>query len=856
MGLLALPIDGLIPDVVAAVAARGAVVLTAPPGSGKSTRVPPALVAGSPGTVLLLQPRRIAAVTLARRIAHERGWQVGREIGHQVRFDKQGGRDTRLWVMTEGVLTRRITEDALLDGVGTVILDEFHERSLHADLALAWCAELRRTLRPDLRVVVMSATMDPAPVAAVLGGCPILDAPGRVFPVTTVYRDVPRGARLETVVAPAVAEALDDPEGGDVLVFLPGVGEIRACQASLEHLFEVDVLPLHGQLPPDQQERAFVTGVRRKVVLATNVAETSVTIPGVRTVIDSGLARIARVDADTGFDTLQLEGISRHSADQRAGRAGRTAPGRCVRLWSRLEDSRRDLATDPEIARVDLAGTVLALKAWHGADTRAFPWYQAPETERLAAAEDLLAMLDLAAAPFAALTARGQRLVREPLHPRLARLLDDARRSGQAQLGATLAALCSERDLRPPRRMERGAFADPLPSDVLDRLECLTRAERTGFHPRLRDEGIDPNAARDVARVRDELLRGATSDGRSAEWAVEHALVARLLLAAFPDRVAKRSAPDSNRCAAVGGVAMEIDRASGLCARPGQARPPLLLAYGVQGLARRGQLGQDTLVRQGAELDEEDLEAVFPGSVQRREQLTWNDQARRVDALVGWFYRDLCVRTARDGTADPVAVAAFLAQRLVRELPQLLAPDTPAGGWLQRYRWLRTVCPDLGLPARDDDDLVALLGDWCTGKRSAAEVEAVDKLPWLTAGLDFKQQRLIDEWAPEKLPVPSGSLIRLDYSDASPARPPVLAVRLQELFGLAATPTLAGGRHGVLLHLLGPNYRPEQITRDLAGFWATTYPQVRKDLRGRYPKHSWPDDPLAAAAVARGGVKR
>ncbi len=872
-----LPIDQVVEAVVAAALTQRGLVLLAPPGSGKSTRVPPALAEAlrtanpGPGTakgaqVYLLQPRRIAAKTLAARIAHERGWRLGEEVGYRVRHERVGGRDTRLWVMTEGSLTRQMQDDPYLDGVGAVILDEFHERNLHSDLALAWLRELQRTVRPELIIAVMSATIDPAPIAAFLGDAPVLSAPGRPFPVAVTYAPaLDQRERLDERVARAVMQALEDPECGDVLAFLPGVGEIRGCERLLAHLNEreVAVLPLHGALSPAEQDRALSPAPQRKVVLATNVAETSVTIPGVRTVIDGGLARIARFNPDTGLDELHLEGISRYSAEQRAGRAGRTAPGRCIRLWSRLEDQRRPAATDAEIARVDLAPAAAALKSWHGDDTRAFPWYERPTDERLTAAEDLLAMLGLTVAPYAALTARGKRIAALPVHPRLGRLLTDAADAGQARLGASLAALVGERDVRMPRPRARGddSVAEPSPADAIDRLDALAAAERARFAPHLRDQGIDPMAAREAARVRDDLLRlvsrSADDQQHTEAQPADVDTVIRLLLAAYPDRVGRRAVPDANRGSIVGGVAVEIDAASGLATRRGQPRAELFLAYAVQGLGGRRTVGQATIVRQGAELDEALIEAVHPGALARRTQLTWNDQAQRVDALIGWFYRDLCLRLVRDGTADPDAIAAFLATRLKAEAAALIAADADCASWLQRLRWLRAVRPELDLPALDEADINEMIDALCLGCRARAEVVLKPKQPWLAAKLSYAQNQLIEREAPSHVVVPSGSRMPLDYANATAAQAPILAVRLQEMFGLPATPRIADGRVPVLLHLLGPNYRCEQVTTDLASFWANTYPQVRKDLRARYLKHSWPDDPLAALAVAKGrSVKR
>ena len=830
-------------------------VVTAAPGSGKSTRVPPALLGAVTGQIYLLQPRRIAAKTLARRIAQENGWTLGNEVGYRVRFEKVGGRDTRLWVMTEGSLTRQLADDPYLEGVGAVILDEFHERSLHTDLAIGYLRELQKTLRGDLALVVMSATLDATGVAGFLGGAPVIDAPGRVFPVITRNAPLLPETRLEHAVAQAVTEAAALDDAGDILVFLPGMGEIRSAQRALEGL-DREVLPLHGSLKPEEQDRALAPSERGKVVLATNVAETSVTIPGVRTVIDTGTARVNRFNPVTGLDELRLEPVSRASLTQRAGRAGRTAPGRCIRLTSPLVDARRDEHADPEIRRVDLAGTILALKAWGYPDTRTFPWFEAPDSARLEAAEDLLAMLGATTAPHGPLTPLGTRLAGLPVHPRLGRLLLDAQAAGVPALGAALAALVGERDLRTRSSGVRGPGSGVEVADAVALLRLLSRAEEQRFHPGLRDDGIDPNAAREIVKVRDDLLRllGAGSPpglGRSGTpdpgpRTPDEALP-RLLLAAYPDRVARRSAPDSNRGMMVGGVAVELDEGSAVAARRGQTRGDLFLCVAVQGLGTG--LKASTQVRQASELTEEDLEAVFPGSVARRERLTWDEGRGVVEASVGWGYRDLNIRMARGAQADPAAVAALLADKLGADPATLLAAHDEAGPWLQRYRWLQTIAPDLALP---DLDLAGVVREACTGCRTRAEVLAKPLKDWLTGRLDWNLVQRIEALAPATYEVPSGSRMRLDYAHASPEQPPILAVRLQEMFGLAESPAIVDGRVPLLLHLQGPNYRTEQVTRDLVSFWANTYAQVRKDLRGRYPKHSWPENPLEAAAVCRG----
>jgi ATP-dependent helicase HrpB len=881
-----LPVDAVIPELLTALREKGAVVVAAPPGSGKSTRVPPALLGVVSGQVLLLQPRRLAARALARRIADERGGNLGEEVGYQVRFDRVGSPRTRLWVMTEGLLTRRLTEDPYLEGVDAVVLDEVHERSIHTDACLAYLAELRRTLRPELKLVAMSATMDHQRLAAFLDAA-VIDAPGRTYPVMVRHQPVLPGQRpheaMATAVAQAVVAAVRDADGGDVLVFLPGMGEIRHSERAVLDAFAregisedaAEVVPLHGSLPPEQQDRALAPrppGAPRLVVLSTNVAETSVTIPGVRTVIDTATARVLRCNPATGLDELRLEPISVASAVQRAGRAGRTAPGQAIRLATPLMDSSREAFTDPEVRRIDLAPLVLILKRWGYHDVATFPWFEAPEPARLVAATALLSELGACAGPAGALTPLGEDLAQLPVHPRIGRMLRDAARDGEPALGAALAAVIGEREIR----LRDAPPADPQAADAMDRLRLLQEAEAARFSLSLRSRGIDPGAAREAAQVRRDLERlarelspgkaglspaakgAAESSGpvsladRRAAAEAQDRHVVRLLLAAHPDRVAKRTAPDSNRAMMVGGIAVELDGGSAVAAAKGRPRPELLLAISLTAVG-----GGTMQVRQAAELTTEDIEAVFPGRIERRTRLWWDAARGRVEAQVGHWYRDLAIRMVAGAQADPGEVATFLARELSADIETIIKADAAAADLLARWRWLHAAAPDLamrhGIPAPPDATaLAALLPQWCAGHRTRDDVLARAKVDSLQAEWPWAARQALDDLAPSHLPVPTGNRIRLDYQDADAERPPVLAVRLQELFGEAATPRLAEGRIPVLLHLLGPNYRCEQITRDLAGFWATTYPQVRKDLRGRYPKHSWPDNPLTALPVAKG----
>ncbi len=851
--MIPLPIDPSLPEIVARLREQRSLVLVAPPGAGKTTRVPVAieragLLHPEHPSLVMLQPRRVAARASAVRIAEENGWRVGEEVGYQVRFERRIGRRTRIRVMTEGILNRQLIADPFLEGVGAVVLDEFHERSLHTDLALALLREIQESVRDDLIVVVMSATMYAEPISRFLGNCPVMTVKGKSYPVEVLYRPTQRPASAEAVEA-HVDEVLDQAKGdaGDLLVFLPGAEEIRRAAARLAPRAERDhllVLPLHGRLSAEEQERPLRPSDRRKVILATNIAETSLTIDGVRTVIDTGLARFASLDPQRGIDRLELGRISRASATQRAGRAGRTTAGRCIRLWSEGEHRGLRESDLPDIARVDLCATVLSLHAWGHTNISAFPWYEAPPADRLEVATKLLTMLGALDESGDRITPLGQALLGLPVHPRLGRLLLAASSDGAPREGAALAALLSEKDLLAsgphaprPSAPRRGS------SDLLLRLDLLAEAEHQSFRPQLRDRGIDPFAARRVAQVRDDLLRNLKHQPNasvSVEAEVDEETMLRWLLLAYPDRVVRRGGGEATGVM-VGGRGVRLDAESVV------RESEFFLALDPREDRRGGTL--EARVRLASALRVEWLEEFFPQALKRERRPWFDEERQRVVGLSTFSYRDLLLREDRNGAVDPQEASRVLAEALLTRASSVFAQDEAATAWLTRLNLLRDAQPEAGWPSFDDSALAEVLADACAGKRSVAEIERGALVPLLKGRLTHQQSRTMDEQAPEALLVPSGNRIKLTYE---PGKPPTLAVRLQELFGWTETPRLAGGRVPVLLHLLGPNYRPVQITNDLRSFWGTTYFQVRKDLRARYPKHSWPEDPLTAKAEAKG----
>lgn len=812
MKKLDLPVDAVLPQLVSALASHRAAVLTAPPGSGKTTRAPPALldagIAGD-GKVVVLQPRRVAARLTAQRIAWERGARPGGEVGWQVRFENRTSAETRIEVLTEGLLTRRLQSDPFLEGVGVVVLDEFHERSLHADLALSLLAEVQE-VRDDLRILVMSATLDPAPVVSFFGGdCPVIEAGGRPFPVTVRYLPRPDDRRIEAQCVRLIRTALSET-GGHVLVFLPGVGEIERVRDALGEPAGVAVLPLHGRLSASAQDAALAPSTLRKVVLATNIAETSVTLDGVTAVVDSGLQRQPRFDPALGLSRLELVPISTASADQRAGRAGRTGPGVCYRLWTERQHALLSGRDAPAILRADLARTALEVLAW-GSDPEGFRWFEPPPQASVSRAMGLLEQLG--AVEDGALTEVGEQLVRLPVSPRLGRIILAGHATGCLHAAATAAALVSERDPWARANLHAG---------LLERIGLCTRGGGGG----------DRRALSVVRQVRDQLVRVAE---RACGPAPTHSerddgAILRALIAGFPDRVGQQRAPESRRYLLASGRGAVLDEAL--------PAPPLLVAASLTAGAR----GREPVIRTAAALRE--------GWLQTRDRpvVRFDTERRTVVSEVETTYGAI-VLSSRDSSAppDPFEASRLLAEAAMADVGAALNITPAVEAWQARAGWLTHNFPELGLP--DVTDVRAFLPDWCVGRRSFSELRKIDVLRALQEQLGWQRLVVLDREAPERIRVPSGSRIRLVYE--APDLAPILPARIQQLFGMADAPRLAGGRIPVRVHLLAPNNRPMQVTTDLKSFWASTYALVRKDLRGRYPKHAWPENPTAADAEDR-----
>lgn len=849
--ITSLPIDAALPEIIAALQKSNSVVLRAPAGAGKTTRVPPAILqtlTKQHGQIVMLEPRRIAARTAARRMAFEREERVGQTIGYRVRFEESVSRETRILVVTEGVLLRRLQDDPFLEGVAVVIFDEFHERRLDSDLALAMVHRVQQTVRPDLKIVAMSATLDPIGIAHYLGDCPIVESEGRLYPVRIDYLRRVERQHITELATNGIEQVLKQT-AGDVLVFLPGVGEIMRTRSELEALAQrhgLAVFTLFGDMTPEDQDRVLGPCAQRKIVLSTNVAETSVTIEGITAVVDTGLARQMQFDGDIGLDRLELSLVSKASTDQRAGRAGRTQPGICLRLWEESTQRRRPDFDVAELHRVDLSSAVLRLYDWGETDVAAFPWFEVPPASSIEHAERLLRLLG--AIDDNGITDVGRRLVRFPVAPRIGRLLVEAQRYGQTDRAALMAALLSERDpfLRGQRdhRSERGGPIKTTTihrsrSDVLDRLHAVEDYLTTGQSQSLCGE-INRGAVKTLTQVAKQLTNvvhgepvAADLSGFRASVHPDEALL-RALVAGFPDRVAKRRDVGGDRGLMVGGRGVRLGPRSAV------QKSPLFLCVDVDGA------GPEATVRQASEV----LREWLPQSLIRTgDELFFHPTQKQVVARRRVSFDDLVLEETPTSIVDASAAANVLFQAAQGQLNVVTPQDDDFTSFMARSRCLQVWMPELKLPSFDDVLMQDVLLDLCQGRRSFSDLKAAPWLATLQSKIDYALIQTIEREVPDRITVPSGSRIRLLYE---PDRVPVLPVRIQEVFGLTQTPRIAGGRIPVLLHLLAPNMRPQQVTDDLASFWTNTYPDVRKELKRRYPKHAWPEDPLTAPALKKG----
>ncbi len=839
--LQSLPVADCLSDLVAALQQSLPVVLKAPPGAGKTTGVPPAVLRSGiadEGKMLLVQPRRLAARAAAARLANLLDVKLGEEVGYHVRFDKRASRRTRLIAMTTGVLLRRLNSDPLLEDVGCVLLDEFHERSIEVDLALGMLQRIRTTLRPELKLVVMSATLDPQPIVDFLGEAAAINSEGRAYPVSVQYATALSRDPVDQQVA-AVLPDLLEATTGHVLIFLPGIGEIRRTRRTIETMAiaaDANLLELYGDLPPKQQDRVLAESSRRKIILATNVAETSITIAGVTGVIDSGQARVMRFDPRVGLPKLLREPISQASAEQRTGRAGRTQPGHCYRLWPAVTHRSRRQRDTPEIERTDLSSAVLMLAAWGERDVQAFPWLTPPPEAAVFAAKKLLRRLD-AIDDQGAVTRLGRQMLALPLHPRLARFIVEAERLGVQSDAALAAAMLTERD---PFRgsSHSGRSSNSAHRVAHARCDVTNRVERLKAFYAGNPSGVEnTSAANQIRRVADQILHASKPSESAHSDEPETDRLQHALLAAYPDRLARRRTTDADRGVMVGGRGVRLDSRSQ--AREGE----LFLCIDVDST------GSEALVRSASVVEPEWLPTRMMREV---DEPMFDASLKAVVARRRKYFDDLVLSEAPVQCTPGPEVGDLLATHAKAEFDgPFPTKDQALCEFVDRVRFLSTHMPELDLPPLDDQAMEEVLHRLCLARTSIAELESAPWLDHLRGRYDYPQQQLIEKHAPQRMTVPSGNAIAIRYAAG---KPPVMAVRIQELFGWKETPRVAGGRVALQLHLLGPNHRPQQITEDLASFWSETYANVRKELRRRYSRHHWPEDPFTAKAT-RNGLK-
>jgi len=851
--VLALPIDPLLPEIVAALDQHRALVIEAPPGAGKTTRVPRALLPQTTGEIVVVQPRRLPARLGAARVADELGEKVGDTVGYAVRFEDVAGPRTRIRFVTEGILMRRLLTAPDLPGVSTVVLDEFHERHVATDLALALVKRLQRTRRPDLRLCVMSATLDAETIATYLE-CPRVRSEGRRFDVALDYLPQPDERPLPIQITGAVRRALRDGPPGDLLVFLPGAAEIRRCEEALGEVAraqDLALLPLHGDLPLDAQARVVGPSSRRKVILSTNVAETSVTIDGVVAIIDAGLARVAGHSPWTGLPTLSLAKISQAAAIQRAGRAGRTRPGVAYRLYTRHDFDQRRPHELPEIARLDLAEVVLTLRALGVRDVVDFDWLTLPPIASLTVADQLLQRLG-AVDRSGALTERGRRMLRFPVHPRLACLLTAAEDRGVAQEGASVAALIGERDIR-QRGFggggRGGAYPADTGTDLIALLEAFEGARAARFSPgALRSAGLDPRATEAAERARKQLAslvrdraRPAAASART-RLQLDHAL-GQATLAAFSDRVARRRDAGTRAVVLAAGGTAELGY---------QPDSQYLLALDAEERAAPGR-GTLTTVRLGCSIDPDWLADLEDGELRATDTLEFDDTTQRVvrrsRLMFGGLTLDETVRPA-EPSPETTRVLANAARA-----HGLASFDEPGALSTLRARLaiLAKAFPALEVPTLDDDTLGDALAAACDGLGNFSELRATGLARRMLDALAAPVRARLAADTPTSVPLPGGRVVTVNYP---PDQPPWIESRLQDFFGMARGPAIAGGRVPLTLHLLAPNGRAVQVTSDLESFWKQHYPSLRRELGRRYPRHAWPEDGRTATPPAPGPRRR
>lgn len=842
---LMLPIHDIQSQLTETLKTTSRVILQAPTGSGKSTQVPQMILeAGlipAPLQTVVMQPRRIAAKMLARRVAHERGGAVGDEIGYQVRLDRRASAKTRVRYVTEGILLREWLREPDLPHIGCLIFDEFHERHLYGDLSLARALSLQAGPRPDLRIILMSATLDTDPLQAFLPDAALLTSEGRTYPVDIHYLDRdPRATGTDLWDSAAnAAQSLAAKTDGDFLIFMPGRYEIDRTLEALRRREigkSADVLPLHGDLSPEDQDRALSPSPRRRIIVATNIAETSLTIDGIRAVIDSGLARIARFDPARGVDQLDVEPISQASADQRAGRAGRTAPGLCVRLWTQAGHARRPLRETPEIHRVDLSEAVLTLRALGVSDWSTLALPDPPDESVLRRTEAFLH--DLGALDRAgAITTMGRQMLEYPAHPRTARLMLEAEARGVHEPAALIAGILQGRPVflhkvgSKARQLRQELFGGEGTSDLIQQLHAVTAAAHQRFDRGFCDDiGLHAVAARQAVQTARQFSRIGDKRAESPDHDSPETALRKCIAVAFADRLALRRAPETRRCDLVDGRVAELD-ADSLC---NQAR--LLVAAEIRDLAR----SKVPVLLGVTQIEEDWLKNFWPDRFHRTADVRYDEQSKRLVSETRAQFGDLILESRLSHDVSDEDAGRLLTEAVNNGSVPLPGWDENVDRWITRLNCLSAWRPDWELPPIGPEDRALLLEHMLSACRTRKDVKSLDVRSHIENWLSPMQRQLVTEHAPERIELPGGRRARVRYEEGAP---PTVSSKLQDFFGMTRPPAVAAGAVPCRIEFLAPNNRPCGLTEDLAGFWTGAYQLVRKDLKGRYPKHNWPENP-------------
>ncbi len=865
-----LPIDSALPSIIAALSEQPNLVIEAAPGAGKTTRVPPAILNSKISNgkeIWVLEPRRLAARLSAKRVAEERGEKLGETVGYQIRFEDVSSARTRLRFLTEGLLTRKLLADPKLKNVAVVILDEFHERNLHTDIALALLRQLQQTTRPDLKIAVMSATLDAQPIAAYLGNCNIIKVEGKQFQVALEYQGTSELQRLEVQVAAVTKSLITKGEVGDILVFLPGAADIRRSFSACSDFAaqqDIQLCMLHGELSSVEQDAALRLTGKRKIILSTNVAETSLTIEGVTAVIDSGLARVAGHSSWSGLPTLTTQRISKAGAIQRAGRAGRTAPGKCIRLFSEMDFSVRPDFEIPEILRSDLSTIILQLAGAGISDPLSFTWFDSPSHAAIQAAQTLLKELK-AINSSGAITASGKKMLAYPLHPRQSKIFLQAAESGLSAAGAGLAALMNERSIENFKETSshKNFHSDSLQakSHLLNQLDLIHSFQQKRISENeLEKRNVNANAVRQIIKTKQQLEKIGKAQGLEVNTEklagsilLNEERLSLAILSGFPDRVGAIQASDnattSDRTIYTVKMCNGQSASVSISYRLAEKENFIVALDASEQRSSGAGRSVNALIRSFLPIRPDWLLDLFPEKIDEENRLVWNDKAERVEAFAALKYESLILDETRLNLSAQKKSAALTIQ-----IQQLMMHSVLKAGWnkfiseddiarlLARINFAAKFTPESFPPPIHQPDVIAALEQFCIGKSSFTELREIVNLTALTyAFLSSTQAQKLAEIAPDFVSIPGRKKVQVHYSETND---PWIESRLQDFFGLNISPAIANGRVPLVLHLLAPNHRPVQVTNDLAGFWIRTYPQIRRELSRRYPRHQWPENPL------------